>query len=126
MAFTFGPQHSWQQFAVYFLCSDGGIFVLCPVAPFGAAVPASAAEALSDLAASADDVAYSATSEAWLQQVGLHSPRMLTAVLLDSYVAVTLSICFLALHSAVAALPFLGRPPVRIYACIVQRHSEDT
>lgn len=35
-AFAFGPQNlGWASFAVLFLASDGGVYVLCPVAPFG-------------------------------------------------------------------------------------------
>lgn len=70
VAFAFGPQHSWQRFTVFFLCSDGAMFALCPVAPFGAGMPASAVQALLQVAAdSDDDLAHSATTNAWLQQV---------------------------------------------------------
>lgn len=69
VAFAFGPQHSWQRFTVYFLCSDGAVFALCPVACFGAGVPASAVQALSEATAENDDLAHSGTTKAWLQQV---------------------------------------------------------
>lgn len=69
VAFTFGTQHSWQRFTVFFLCSDGAIFALCPVACFGAGVPVSAVQALSEAAAERDDLPNSDTTRAWLQQV---------------------------------------------------------
>lgn len=35
-AFAFGPQNfTWAAFTVLFLASDGGVYALCPVAPFG-------------------------------------------------------------------------------------------
>ncbi|CAN6472586.1 unnamed protein product [Victoria cruziana] len=34
-AFSFGGEHLWDRFAVFFLFSDGSIYVLCPVVPFG-------------------------------------------------------------------------------------------
>lgn len=35
-AFAFGPQNlGWAAFTVLFLASDGGVYALCPVAPFG-------------------------------------------------------------------------------------------
>jgi hypothetical protein len=35
-AFSFGPQNlGWAAFTVLFLASDGGVYALCPVAPFG-------------------------------------------------------------------------------------------
>ena len=71
MAFAFGPQHGWQRFTVFFLCADGATFALCPVAPFGAALPSSTVQNLADGADTARDLAHSATTEAWIQQVGL-------------------------------------------------------
>ena len=72
VGFAFGPQHGWQRFTVHFLCADGDIFVLCPVAPFGAAVPSSTVRSLAESADTSSDLAHSATTEAWIQQVGLH------------------------------------------------------
>ena len=69
VAFAFGPQHSWQRFTVYFLCADGAVCALCPVAPFGAAVPASAVQSLADALGGSDDLVHSSSTEAWLQQV---------------------------------------------------------
>ena len=69
VAFAFGPQHGWQRFTVYFLCADGALCALCPVAPFGAAVPASAVQSLAEAVTSSDDLAHSPTTEAWMQQV---------------------------------------------------------
>lgn len=69
VAFAFGPQHSWQRFTVYFLCADSAVCALCPVAPFGAAMPASAVQGLAEAAASLDESAHSPTTEAWIQQV---------------------------------------------------------
>ena len=71
VGFAFGPQHGWQRFTVYFLCADGDIFALCPVAPFGAAVPSSTVRSLAESAETIRDLAHSATTEAWIQQVGL-------------------------------------------------------
>lgn len=35
-AFAFGPQNlGWAAFTVLFLASDGAVYALCPVAPFG-------------------------------------------------------------------------------------------
>lgn len=35
-AFVFGPQnYDWAAFTVFLLASDGGVYALCPVAPFG-------------------------------------------------------------------------------------------
>ena len=70
VGFAFGPQHGWQRFTVYFLCADGDIFALCPVAPFSAAVPSSTACSLAESADASRDLAHSATTDAWLQQVG--------------------------------------------------------
>ncbi len=70
VAFAFGPQHGWQRFTVYFLCADGAVCALCPVAPFGAALPASAAQSLAEAAGSSTGLAHSPTTEAWIQQVG--------------------------------------------------------
>ncbi|KAF9599136.1 hypothetical protein IFM89_035415 [Coptis chinensis] len=35
MAFSFGGEHLWDRFAVFVLFSDGSVYVLCPVVPFG-------------------------------------------------------------------------------------------
>ena len=75
VAFAFGPQHGWQRFTVYFLCADGAVCALCPVAPFGTALPASAVQSLAEAAASSNDLAHSPTTEAWMQQVRL--PRIM-------------------------------------------------
>jgi hypothetical protein len=40
-AFAFGPQNfGWAAFTVLFLASDGAVYALCPVAPFGMRVRA--------------------------------------------------------------------------------------
>ncbi|GMH30560.1 hypothetical protein Nepgr_032403 [Nepenthes gracilis] len=33
--FSFGRDHLWDKFSVFILFSDGSVYVLCPVAPFG-------------------------------------------------------------------------------------------
>lgn len=33
--FSFGRDHLWDRFSVFVLFSDGSIYILCPVAPFG-------------------------------------------------------------------------------------------
>ncbi|KAM3389286.1 hypothetical protein ACQJBY_011421 [Aegilops geniculata] len=35
VAFSYGSDHLWDRFSVFILFSDGSIFVLCPVVPFG-------------------------------------------------------------------------------------------
>ncbi|KAJ7963993.1 nuclear pore complex protein NUP88 [Quillaja saponaria] len=35
--FSFGSDHLWDRFSVFILFSDGSIFILCPVVPFGSA-----------------------------------------------------------------------------------------
>ncbi|KAL6651343.1 hypothetical protein ACP70R_010268 [Stipagrostis hirtigluma subsp. patula] len=35
VAFSFGSDHLWDRFSVFILFSDGSIFVLCPIVPFG-------------------------------------------------------------------------------------------
>ncbi|ONK77958.1 uncharacterized protein A4U43_C02F12710 [Asparagus officinalis] len=35
VAFSFGGQHLWDRFSVFVLFSDGSIYVLCPIIPFG-------------------------------------------------------------------------------------------
>lgn len=35
IAFSFGGEHLWDRFSVFFVFSDGSIHVLCPVVPFG-------------------------------------------------------------------------------------------
>ncbi|XP_042456339.1 nuclear pore complex protein NUP88-like [Zingiber officinale] len=35
MAFSFGGEHLWDRFSVFFVFSDGSVFVLCPIVPFG-------------------------------------------------------------------------------------------
>lgn len=39
VAFRFGVGDGWDRFAVYFLFDQGGIYFLCPIAPFGARYP---------------------------------------------------------------------------------------
>lgn len=54
---------------VFFACSDGSLFALCPVAPFHAAISLSDVDQLVELSrCSADDTAHS-TTQAWLDQV---------------------------------------------------------
>ncbi|KAL2940621.1 Nuclear pore complex protein NUP88 [Bienertia sinuspersici] len=33
--FSFGRDHLWDRFSVFILFSDGSVYILCPVAPFG-------------------------------------------------------------------------------------------
>ena len=55
---------------VFFACSDGTLFALCPVAPFHAAMSLSAVDQLVEISRrSADDSAHSTTTQAWLDQV---------------------------------------------------------
>ncbi|KAJ0966402.1 hypothetical protein J5N97_027540 [Dioscorea zingiberensis] len=35
VAFSFGGQHLWERFSIFVLFSDGSVYVLCPVVPFG-------------------------------------------------------------------------------------------
>ncbi|XP_078436480.1 nuclear pore complex protein-like protein [Wolffia australiana] len=35
IAFAFGGEHLWDRFSVFILFSDGAVYILCPVAPFG-------------------------------------------------------------------------------------------
>ncbi|XP_010262847.1 PREDICTED: nuclear pore complex protein NUP88 isoform X2 [Nelumbo nucifera] len=35
VAFSFGGEHLWDRFSVFILFSDGSIYILCPVVPFG-------------------------------------------------------------------------------------------
>ncbi|XP_024311354.1 nuclear pore complex protein NUP88 [Brachypodium distachyon] len=35
VAFSYGSDHLWDRFSVFILFSDGSIFVLCPIVPFG-------------------------------------------------------------------------------------------
>ena len=70
VAFSFGKGPGWDAFAVYFLTQNGGISVLCPVAPFGARYPSHAIESLQDalderVLIEADGAE---TAEAWLQR----------------------------------------------------------
>lgn len=59
-SFAFGPPSSgWASLAVLFLASNGGVYVLCPVAPFGMRVAAGALQRLLD--GSSDS-----TAHAWL------------------------------------------------------------
>jgi nuclear pore complex protein Nup88 len=59
-SFAFGPASSgWASLLVLFLASNGGVYLLCPVAPFGMRVAASALQRLMD--GSSDS-----TAHAWL------------------------------------------------------------
>ncbi|XP_068660113.1 nuclear pore complex protein NUP88 [Aristolochia californica] len=35
VAYAFGGEHMWDRFSVFFVFSDGSVYVLCPVVPFG-------------------------------------------------------------------------------------------
>ncbi|KAJ3698486.1 hypothetical protein LUZ61_002191 [Rhynchospora tenuis] len=35
VAFSYGAHHLWDTFSIFFLFSDGSIYILCPVVPFG-------------------------------------------------------------------------------------------
>ena len=70
-AFAFGAPQGWQRFALFVLASDGALFALCPVAPFGMALPRGAAAAL---LAEARGAGGCATTEAWLQQARPPAP----------------------------------------------------
>ena len=68
VCFCFGKiQHFGVQ--VYFLCSSGAIYLLCPVAPFGGHCPASTAEELLACAREEEEDQDFLTMLAWLQQV---------------------------------------------------------
>lgn len=67
-AFTFGSLHLWERFAVFFACSDGKLFVVTPIAPFGCAVPASALHRLHAHTDAATEAASRSCARAWLQQ----------------------------------------------------------
>ncbi|KAF8058440.1 NUP88 [Scenedesmus sp. PABB004] len=57
--FAFGPPGAgWASLAVLFLASDGGLYALCPVAPFGLRMPSGVLQRLLD--------ASQGTAHAWL------------------------------------------------------------
>ncbi|KAL0902895.1 hypothetical protein M5K25_028426 [Dendrobium thyrsiflorum] len=35
IAFSFGGQHLWERFSVFILYSNGSLYILCPIVPFG-------------------------------------------------------------------------------------------
>ncbi|XP_065012085.1 nuclear pore complex protein NUP88-like [Musa acuminata AAA Group] len=35
VAFSFGGQHLWDTFSIFIVFSDGSVYILCPVVPFG-------------------------------------------------------------------------------------------
>ena len=61
---------------VYFVCSDGSLFVLCPVAPFQAAVPISDVSQLVDISRCCADESAHSTTQAWLDQVTTVQPLL--------------------------------------------------
>ena len=67
--FAFGPpdwaQAPWERFTVYVQASDGAVFSLCPVAPFGAPLEGSAARALASCVAAGGS---SSEARAWVQR----------------------------------------------------------
>ncbi|KAL3148236.1 hypothetical protein ABBQ38_013707 [Trebouxia sp. C0009 RCD-2024] len=68
VGFAFGAAHAWERFTVYFVCSDGSLFVLCPVAPFQAAIPLSDVDQLVSISRCAMDESSHSTTQAWLDQ----------------------------------------------------------
>ena len=54
---------------VYFACSDGSLFVLCPVAPFEATLPLSVVHQLLETSRDDSEDTACATTQAWLDQV---------------------------------------------------------
>lgn len=66
---------------VYFVCADGSLFVLCPVAPFQAAVPRSAVDQLVDISRCAMDESSHSTTQAWLDQVTSVRPCFLPSII---------------------------------------------
>ncbi|KAK9868688.1 hypothetical protein WJX84_011045 [Apatococcus fuscideae] len=73
MAFCFGADHAWERFTVFFTCTDGATYCLCPVAPFGSTCPAASLPHMRQLVASssAKDAAY---TKEWLQQAFPDNP----------------------------------------------------
>ena len=65
------PQHRIGpvMLQVFFVCADGSVFALCPVAPFQATVSLPAVEHLLEASRQHPDAAQS-TTQAWLDQVG--------------------------------------------------------
>ena len=86
--FAFGPDWSpWERFTVYVQASDGAVFSLCPVAPFGAPLEGSAARALASSvsadAAGGGGSSSSGSSEAraWVQRALPSSPSPSSSIL---------------------------------------------
>lgn len=65
-AFAFGPPEGWQRFSVFFLTTDGELWSLCPVVPFGCRYAASLIDQLAESGSASLDAA--ANAEAWLQR----------------------------------------------------------
>ena len=61
--------HRMSTLQVYFACSDGSLFVLCPVAPFEATLPLSTVHELLETSRDISDGTACATTQAWLDQV---------------------------------------------------------
>ncbi|KAI3939077.1 hypothetical protein MKX01_001945 [Papaver californicum] len=74
VGFSFGDEHLWDRFTVFILFSDGSIYILCPVVPFGSVYRwDSIWEIYNDAhlfglkASNSRAVSYSSLAIAWLQ-----------------------------------------------------------
>ncbi|KAL2614047.1 hypothetical protein R1flu_025739 [Riccia fluitans] len=81
IAFSFGGEHLWDRFTVFLLYSDGRMYALCPVIPFGGMFNVTAVEELAKNLENTDSpsssISESSTlSSAWLEAVfpGLGAP----------------------------------------------------
>ncbi len=63
------PEEDLAVAQVYFVCVDGGLFALCPVAPFQATISLAAVEHLLQASIEQSDSATQSTTQAWLDQV---------------------------------------------------------
>ncbi|KAK9806546.1 hypothetical protein WJX73_009600 [Symbiochloris irregularis] len=68
VAFVCGPAHGWLRFTVFILCSDGSMFALCPIAPFGSSVNQAAVQQLGAEPSSSGDSLTNTATSLWLQQ----------------------------------------------------------
>lgn len=67
--FAFGPDWGpWERFTIYVQASDGALFSLCPVAPFGLPLESAAARALQSSAAATGSSSSSSEARAWVQR----------------------------------------------------------
>eukprot|EP00803_Ostreobium_quekettii_P001899 evm.model.scf_1661.5 EVM.evm.TU.scf_1661.5 scf_1661:28814-31236(+) len=66
VAFAFAPRRLWGSFAVFFLMSDGEVFLLCPVVPIGAKLSAGLGPAVGR---TVEEWGLGREAESFLQQV---------------------------------------------------------